>query len=64
MKVCFNAMDVKAEGSVGIDQLEELLISVGLMESREEVKQLIDSVDEDKSGKIEFAEFLKMILND
>jgi Ca2+-binding EF-hand superfamily protein len=34
------------------------------MESREEVKQLIDSVDEDKSGKIEFAEFLKMILND
>jgi Ca2+-binding EF-hand superfamily protein len=45
MKDCFNAMDIKKNGSIGIDELEELLISVGLMESREEVKQLIDSVD-------------------
>ena len=34
------------------------------MQTREQVKELIDSVDEDKSGKIEFSEFLKMIQND
>jgi Ca2+-binding EF-hand superfamily protein len=30
------------------------MLSVGLLETREEIKALIDSVDEDKSGKIEF----------
>jgi Ca2+-binding EF-hand superfamily protein len=40
------------------------LLSVGLFETREEIKALIDSVDEDKSGKIEFDEFLSMIQND
>lgn len=55
MKGCFNAMDLKRNGSIGIDELEELLISVGLVDSRQDVKELIDSVDEDKSGKIEFS---------
>jgi Ca2+-binding EF-hand superfamily protein len=52
MKQYFNSLDEKKNGSIGIDELEELLLSVGLLESREEVKMLIDSVDEDGSGKI------------
>jgi len=52
MKQYFNSLDKKGCGSIGIDELEELLLSVGLMETREEIKALIDSVDEDKSGKI------------
>ena len=40
------------------------MLSVGLFETREEIKALIDSVDEDRSGKIEFGEFLSMIQND
>lgn len=64
MKQYFNSLDEKKTGSIGIDELEELLLSVGLFETREEIKALIDSVDEDKSGKIEFDEFLSMIQND
>lgn len=64
MKHYFNSLDEKKSGSIGIDELEELLLSVGLFETREEIKALIDSVDEDKSGKIEFGEFLSMIQND
>lgn len=64
MKQYFNSLDKKKCGSIGIDELEELLLSVGLLETREEIKALIDSVDEDKSGKIEFGEFLSMIQND
>lgn len=45
-------MDQKQSGSIGIDELEELLISVGLMQTREEVKKIFDAVDEDKSGNI------------
>ena len=61
MKHYFKALDKKNHGSIGIEELEELLISVGLATSREEVKRLIDSVDEDHSGKIEFDEFLDLI---
>lgn len=64
MKRYFNSLDEKKTGSIGIDELEELLFSVGLFETREEIKALIDSVDEDHSGKIEFGEFLSMIQND
>lgn len=45
MKQYFNSLDEKKTGSIGIDELEELLFSVGLFETREEIKALIDSVD-------------------
>lgn len=64
MKQYFNSLDKKNCGSIGIDELEELMLSVGLLETREEIKALIDSVDEDKSGKIQFGQFLAMIQND
>jgi len=38
---------------VGVEQLEEPFISMGLAFSREEIAELIDSVDDDKSGRIE-----------
>ena len=48
---------------VGVEQLEEPFISMGLAFSREEIAELIDSVDDDKSGRIEFGEFLKIVNN-
>jgi Ca2+-binding EF-hand superfamily protein len=54
MKQYFNSLDYKKTGSIGIDELEELLFSVGLVDSREEIMALIDSVNEDKTGRIEF----------
>ena len=48
-------------GSIGIDELEGPLISLGIASSREEVQKIIDSVDEDGSGQIEFNEFLHII---
>jgi EF hand. len=41
--------------------LVEPLISLGIAESIEEVKRIVDSVDDDGSGQIEFKEFLKII---
>jgi centrin-1 len=51
------------EDGMGIDQLEEPFISLGLAYSREEVGDLIMSVDDDGSGRIEFDEFLRIIHN-
>ena len=41
-----------------MDQLEEPLIGLGFANNREEIRSMIDEVDDDKSGFIEFPEFL------
>ena len=51
------------EEGMGVDQLEEPFISLGLAFSREDVNHLIQCVDDDGSGKIEFNEFLRIIHN-
>ncbi|XP_051912576.1 uncharacterized calcium-binding protein B0563.7-like [Hippocampus zosterae] len=61
MKKYFNALDEKNEGSIGAKELEELLISMGLAENAVQVRRLIETVDEDRSGRIEFDEFMEMI---
>lgn len=43
--------------------MEEPLIGLGFAENREEVQEMIDLVDEDGSGMIEFTEFLGIIKN-
>jgi len=48
---------------IGIEQLEEPFISLGLAHSRDEVMELINSVDDDNSKRIEFEEFLRIIHN-
>ena len=63
LKECFNNLDEQGTGSVGISELERPLIGLGFAESREEVQEMIDEVDEDGSGQVEFDEFLQIIKN-
>ena len=51
----------QSTGSIGIEELEKPLISLGLCRTREDVKKIMDEVDEDGSGQIEFNEFLHII---
>ena len=59
----FDALDADRGGSIGTDELEDPLIGLGLVQSREEVLDLIKDVDEDGSGNIEFPEFLQIMSN-
>lgn len=63
LKDCFNSLDVDGGGSISIDELKVPLIGLGLVESLKDVEDLIERVDEDKSGEIEFNEFLQIILS-
>ncbi len=58
-----NPVPPDEEEGMGVDQLEEPFISLGLAFSRDDVNHLIESVDDDGSGKIEFDEFLRIIHN-
>ena len=48
-------------GSIGINEMQEPLIGLGFANTTNEVQQMIDLVDEDGSGMIEFNEFLSII---
>ena len=60
LRDCFEALDDDGGGSISLDELEWPLIGLGLADTREEVEELILSVDDD--GDIEFPEFLNIII--
>jgi len=57
----FQELDEDSSGSIGIEELEKPLISLGLCSTRYEVQKIMEEVDEDKSGQIEFNEFLHIL---
>jgi len=54
----FKALDSDGSKAIGIEELEDPLIALGFVSSREEVQKLVEMVDEDGTGEIEFDEFL------
>jgi hypothetical protein len=56
-------LDDDGGGSIGIEELQEPLIGLGFADTLEQVQELVDAVDEDKSGCIEFDEFIGIIKN-
>ncbi len=57
----FKELDDDGSGSIGIEELEQPLLSLGLCKNKQEVADLFAAVDEDGSGEIEFSEFLNII---
>lgn len=57
----FNSLDDDMSGSIGVDELEDPLIALGLVDNRQQVQEIVQLVDEDGSEKIEFGEFLSII---
>ena len=59
LRTYFKSLDSDGGGSIGIDELEDPLIALGLVDNRQQVEKIMSSVDED--GEIEFPEFLGII---
>ena len=57
----FNSLDDNQSGSIGVDELEDPLIALGLVETRQQVKEIVEMVDQDHTDAIEFEEFLSII---
>ena len=58
LRNCFNQLDDDGSGSIGVDELEEPLIALGLVDNRQQVQNIVQLIDDDQSGLIEFEEFL------
>ena len=63
LKKVFRELDKDHSGALDVDELYEPLLALGLVDSRDQVQDLVTKVDNDKSGIIEFEEFLNVIRN-
>ena len=57
----FNQLDMDGSGTISPSEIEEMLISLGLARTREEVEEMICELDENGNGELEFEEFLTML---
>lgn len=60
-KEAFNLFDKDGNGTITADELGVVMRSLGKNPTHEELCAMIDEVDEDKSGEIEFPEFLQLM---
>ena len=61
LRECFNSLDDDGSGSIGVDELEDPLIALGLVDNRQQVQSIVKLVDDDQSEMIEFEEFMNII---
>lgn len=61
MKKYFMQLDTDGSGAIGPAEIEETLISLGLARTREDVLTVVEEMDEDCSGELDFEEFLTML---
>ncbi len=53
---CFTDLDEDGSRAIGVDELEDPLIALGLAQNRDEVEVMVRALDDD--ANIEFHEFL------
>ena len=61
LKEWFKFLDAKGTGRVGVAELEEPLVSVGLAASRDDVISLVAAANRDGSGALSFKQFLGLM---
>ena len=57
----FRSIDRDGGGTINQEELEEMMKTLGMKPSKEEVKALMDAVDTDKGGTIEMNEFAEVM---
>ena len=56
------ALDADGSGDISVDELEEPLISIGVVASKEDLIAMINKYDSSGDGEIDFQEFVKMVM--
>ncbi|TVU15236.1 hypothetical protein EJB05_38745, partial [Eragrostis curvula] len=63
LKQMFNNMDTDKSGTITVEELKEGLRKLGSEISEAEVEKLVEAVDLNKSGSIDYTEFLTAMMN-
>jgi hypothetical protein len=60
-QLTFMELDCECRGSLDVDELKLLMVLMGERMDKEEIKELLDEYDTDKSGNLDFKEFVIMM---
>lgn len=55
--------DALREGAdkLSVDRLEDMMVSLGLADSRQEVERIVEAIDGDRTGELDFEEYLLIL---
>ena len=57
----FNLVDLDKGGTISKDELKQLMTTLGLRPSQEELNAMVDEIDSDGNGEIDFDEFVTVM---
>jgi calmodulin len=60
LKNAFAAFDTNGDGHITVNELQKFMTEFGIECDEEQVQEIVDQMDIDKSGSIELCEFLPM----
>ena len=61
LQLLFEMMDVDGGGTLSVEEVKIAMKKQGMKMTDNEIKGLFDAVDEDKSGEIDFDEFVQLM---
>merc|ERR1712141_100979 len=62
LKTCFDLFDTKKVDFLSADDLGEIMRAMGFRPTEEELEDLLEEIDEDGSGSMDFDEFCEMMM--
>ena len=60
-KQAFSTFDSNGDGSISAQELEDVMKKLGLNPTKEEVKDMLNELDVDQNGSIDFTEFVTLM---
>lgn len=61
LEEAFNAFDRDKSGAIDTKELKSVMLQLGFNPSDDELQRMINEVDDNQNGEIEFEEFLAMM---
>ncbi|TYZ59245.1 hypothetical protein PybrP1_007886 [[Pythium] brassicae (nom. inval.)] len=57
----FNALDADGSGKISVEELEDPMLSIGIVTDPAEIKEIVDKLDKDANALIDFQEFVDFL---
>jgi Ca2+-binding EF-hand superfamily protein len=61
IKEMFDLFDADGGGSIDVAELTQALVTLGISDTRDEIDRLVQQIDVDGSGEIEYEEFVEVM---
>ncbi|POM62948.1 Ca2+-binding protein/EF-hand superfamily protein [Phytophthora palmivora] len=57
----FDALDSDGSGKISVEELEDPMLSIGIVNDTREIEQIVSKLDKDSNGQIDFQEFVDFL---